>query len=437
VAKNQNKAFVKMVMATSTLALVVLFVAMFWAIRVFTAKTETLAQPKIETTQTTETLPVDIYADILGVIESKEDNLLYVWDIQKHQTIIVTLTESTEVRDIENNYMPREALTTGEIVSLRYAASEDKLIRVQVAERRFKKTGVQDYVIDRGNQTIQIGSKLYEYDGFTFVWQGDKKLNTYLIGEYDTLTVLGVENTIYTIILEGSQGYLQLENLPTREGKIEIGQGRLILLSEINDIVPLPVGQQSVVVTLDGYMPYQATVKAISGETVKLDLSDMELLTTQVQVTVKEASDYTLYIDGKIYSADKPIVLPYGNYELRIQAEGYEDFEAALILEKPVLSLMVAMQSLSDETTTTTSAGTETVSGSENSYSIWLSTEPSGARVLIDGIYKGQSPLHTSLGVGDYTVTFEKEGYETYITSLIIDNSDNQHNYYYVLTPTS
>ncbi|MCK4260650.1 MAG: PEGA domain-containing protein [Halanaerobiales bacterium] len=64
---------------------------------------------------------------------------------------------------------------------------------------------------------------------------------------------------------------------------------------------------------------------------------------------------------------------------------------------------------------------TETNYGSLN-----ITSEPTGADVYINGEYKGQTPLYiggvvTGLEKGEYTILFEKEGYESIEKSIIVD----------------
>ena len=159
---------------------------------------------------------------------------------------------------------------------------------------------------------------------------------------------------------------------------------------------------------------------------------------------------YNIKIDNTTYAKGDQISIPQGTYTVTITAENYKPWTKTITFAKENYTIKATLQSNKAEDAT--SPGTSTDSGTSSTPSkeetnnteatsetktIDIATDPSGAKVYINGVNKGTTPYKVTLPIGSYSVLLEKDGYEVYSTSIILDGSDDQTGFLYVLTPNS
>lgn len=251
-------------------------------------------------------------------------------------------------------------------------------------------------------------------------------------------------------------------NIPSREGRLELDINRMIPLSELTMPIEVTAGKHKVVVSIKGYNDIIEEIDVAPGEVYELSLNSVNRSYTNVNIVVAntDVEDYTININNKTYTKGEKISLPQDIYTFKITAEGYKTWSKQIVLSKPNQTIKVVLKSdkpedEKDENTTltdtsqgnnssnnTSNNSTSTSQGEENNTAatgetktIDIATDPSGAKVYINGVNKGTTPYKATLTLGSYSILLEKEGYEIYNTSIILDGSDDQTGFLYVLTP--
>jgi hypothetical protein len=118
------------------------------------------------------------------------------------------------------------------------------------------------------------------------------------------------------------------------------------------------------------------------------------------------------YPDGS-----KKIELSQGEYDVRIEREGYDDFIQEIEIEDEELVLKVNFRT----------GGTVIAGEGELFGDITIYSEPGWAKVYIDGTYKGVAPIMDKLSYGEHYVKLELDGYDTYGEHIIIDRPEQTY----------
>ncbi|MFQ5835617.1 MAG: PEGA domain-containing protein [bacterium] len=131
----------------------------------------------------------------------------------------------------------------------------------------------------------------------------------------------------------------------------------------------------------------------------------------KVRVT-SEPSHASVYLDGK-YRGTTPLTIrrvSVGEHRLRVAKEGYNDWSKTIFVERGQTSYVFAQL--------------------EPSYhyrrgSIRLSSQPSYAKVFIDGVDKGRTPVTVrGLKAGWHELAVIKEDYRIYVKDMYVDRGE-------------
>jgi outer membrane protein assembly factor BamE (lipoprotein component of BamABCDE complex) len=169
-------------------------------------------------------------------------------------------------------------------------------------------------------------------------------------------------------------------------------------------VTPLTVilipGNYTVNITKDGYDDYTTT------STVKPDLTSTVsaiLKTNTGKLSVSSSpTGAQIYLNGS-YKGVTPLTLTLspGSYAVKITKDGYNDYTT---------------------TSTVKLYSTSTVSATikRNTGTLSVSSSPTGAKIYLNGSYKGVTPLTLTLSPGSYAVKITKDGYNDYTTTSTV-----------------
>lgn len=430
-----NKMFVKSMIITAIIGLTTLMIFMFIGIKYFTDQKTNIPAMEIEEIRKPS---VPFNSIIVGVVNEISNDKISIFDIEKRQDVATSIRKSTQIHDERGKTIPLASINVGEIVEISYEPAEDNLVSIAKSGSSWRKTDLKGVAIDHAANKVKIGANTYKYTGNTLLLDkdGNKLDNIHLIGPYDTLEIVGIGEDIYSIKILGAKGFIQLDGLPTTEGRVEIDINRQINLEDATKPIPVTQGSHKVGIYLDGYEPVIKQVQVKSGTTIIVTPEGVKKSYYNLSVVVANGENqYEVQVDGKTYKPGEAIQLTKGEYQVSVMREGFEKWEQKIVIEESrTLSVILTAIKTEAETEPSDSPTDEVV---QADYSINISTNPSDAEVYIDGELKGKTPYNTTLPLGDYHVELKKEGYENYETSLIIDNSDTQNSYLYMLIPKS
>ena len=170
-------------------------------------------------------------------------------------------------------------------------------------------------------------------------------------------------------------------------------------------VAKLEVGEHQVVVSKTGFKPEVEKVQVKASGLALLSVKLEKMSFGRLRITSQPVGA-EVFID----SLSKGTTLPAGltfdsleakSYKLRITAQNYEPFEQTLVLapnDAKTVDAVLVPRSLS------------------------VSSNPSGAAVIVNDQPKGQTPcLVTGLAPGKYSVKVTKEGYEDFSTEVAVE----------------
>jgi len=168
-------------------------------------------------------------------------------------------------------------------------------------------------------------------------------------------------------------------------------------------------GTHDIAISLDGYNPYTTTITVASGaeSVVSAALSQDNSKTSGTLSVSSDPAGATVTIDGT-QAKKTPCTytnLQPGTYSVEIKKSGYISYTKTVAVTSDADSEISA--SLNPVTTTG---------------SLTVNSDPSGASIYLNGVYRGISPVHIdTLDSGIYTIKAEKSSYntETDIINLI------------------
>ncbi|OON97368.1 MAG: hypothetical protein ATN36_03535 [Epulopiscium sp. Nele67-Bin005] len=457
-----NRGFVNMIIATGMIGVATLSGFVYLGLSHFTndSSAKTIEPPK---TETIDNSIISINSELLGVVQYKTEDELIVFDLQTGYTVRIELAPQTWIKDQKENPVPLDAIIPGEVVFIVYDKITEVASEVGVYFDRWLRTDVDGTYLNQNDQTLSFGEHSFFYNaGVTWINSIGDVMEEYVVGAKDKLLIRGIGNQIVTIQVIDEHGFLQLVDLPASTGRIEVNRNQQVKIEELGDEFKLPVttGTHDIVLYIDGYEQLNYNNITIeSGQTYPISAFDAkeELYQLVVQLGI---SDFTIKINDSEYKPTDIIHLPYGQYILEIEAEGYQPYshsvsivrdtvvrpvlqkEITPVEEEPEEEITEEGETTENNTEATTESGTNSSTSSNTTssnsstdvgHSINLNTTPEGAKIFVDGVYKGLTPASLTLDVGVYYVELEKDGYEKYSTSLIIDSEDSKRNYLYML----
>lgn len=174
--------------------------------------------------------------------------------------------------------------------------------------------------------------------------------------------------------------------------------------------------------------------------------------TVTINVTPADAK---VYINGKL-DEDHVYYNLYGNYSLRVEAEGYNTFRGSFKISEPVKTYNIKLKKADDnkdDTTEDTESTDDTTEAPGTTDDSSTTTEdkkkpdsstddkktdnvisvktPEGVGVYLDGEYVGTAPVSFPKTVGTHTITLYKSGYliKSYTIQANDDGKDDEYNF--------
>ncbi|HHX60502.1 MAG TPA: PEGA domain-containing protein [Epulopiscium sp.] len=459
--KSSQKKFMQTMIITGVVGLSIMMIVMLYMVKLFGQKKAVIV-PESSTSvvgnKDKEDRETEQLRGVVRDIGNKRKNIK-VWDIEEKQEVKVYIKEKTQITDSYGKPMSIQEVGLGDIVQITYDARKKDILTIQKSAKAWTKSEVLGIDLNTQSKTIKIGNVKYGYTSDIVIINDELELvDISDINSLDTLMIQGIDDTIWSMQVVQSAGYLKLSNIPTRKGTIEIGNNKIYRLEEIEDQIALPGGEHKIVIRMEGYHPLVKHIIISTKQIQELDLKDVEAEVANLKIKVVNTEvDYRVNIGGKTYKKDELIQVKSGQYTLKVAAEGFEVFEMEIQLVEGDRSINVTLQAKNEDPTA--GAGEQKL-GQENTVpqspapqnptpvtpkpeappveeiktvQIIIETDPADSQVFVNGVYKGKTPALTGLKPGEYSITIEKEGYLSLYTTIIIDASNAQKGFLYTL----
>ncbi len=418
----------------SVVGLITLMIVMFMVIRTYTKDGNQGSYVQKETQVKASNAKVEYSATLLVLVEKITEDEIVGFDIENKIRVSREITEGTKISDMYGSAMPAAQIKAGDIVEMVYQQDKEKVLSISKTSKVKSWKKISGVTIHHTNNQINIGGTAYDYVDDTMVFQSDgNKTNMAFVTPFDVVSIQGVNDIIWSITINEVAGSITLTDLPTTKGTLEIDRTRSFKLDELKGNISVIPGEHKILLQMEGYEIVKEDIVVEPGENYEISLKDVKKAYTVVNPLVNSSiANYTIKIGDKTYNKGEEIKVQQGTYKVEAEAEGYEPWSKEIVCGIEPFNLVISfIQKPTPSEAPDTTGETNTVLN--NTQTITLNTNPMGAKVYVNGVFKGETPCTVTLINGSYGVLFEKTGYSAYSTTILLDGSNEQVSYLYDL----
>ena len=410
------------------------------------------SQPAIETGNKKK-----ITAVLRGIDKEGGRIGVYLTDTLKETSFPYDL--ATSVKSVNDQELVMAELPFGSILDLELNDETGILSKVAVSKEAWDYKGVRNLQIDEVLSKMQIGESNFMYDaGLTVISGKDNVSLRNIDTSKDILEVRGIGEKILSINITTGHGVLDFTDYDDfLGGTVEIGYD---VFDDISDNMKyvLREGKYKVIMK-NGKLSVNKIIDIKRDRTEVLKISDFtKEMSKSSEVTFNlSPSSSSIYIDGREVDAYKKLELDYGEYLVRVKAEGYVGWERVVNISKPktVMSIALALKKekpeeedkdddgMAEPSTDLEGINVDNTDDSEEDESNNTSSEnkedeeikvrtdstktisfrkPEGATVSFDGRIIGDAPCEMAKVTGEHEITLKKDGYETQTFTVNIED---------------
>lgn len=357
---------------------------------------------------------------------------------------------ATGYADKYGQAMSLAQIREGDIVDITFLKSKKRLDSLRLSTDSWSNEFAQKYEFNTKRHDVSVGSDVYKITSDTLIFSQGQQIELMDLNSADILTFHGVDNTVYSIVVERGHGYLRLEGDENFIGGwIEVGQELIRPISE-DMLLTVPEGSYDVAISLRNSGGVKKVIINRNKETT-LNIGDLEVEEIRYGqiLFVTTPSDASVYVDGAKVDTGGPVELEYGIHQVIATAAGCNTVTAYFRVSQPSASLDVTLTVSengddTDEEDETGSSAAGSTDGSASvppvvtgSYMVHVDA-PEGVEVYLDGNYIGISPVSFKKVEGAHIVTLRRTGYETRSYTIQVDNEEKDISYSFTeLAPAS
>ncbi len=343
---------------------------------------------------------------------------------------------TTVIQDKYGSGMAMTQIHEGDIVDVAFLRNKKKLASMKLSENAWVLEKVEKYNFDVLGKNAEVGGGTYSLrNNLVVSSEGtDSQLEDIVRG--DVVSVSGIGNSIYSVVVEEGHGYLKLDNDEyLRGGWIEVGQSVIQQITE-DMLLVVPEGTYDVHLTASG-IDETRKVTVYRNQETTLDVGDVEIeepKTGRILFAVTPGNA-AVSIDGKEVDISAPVEIEYGIHRMTVEAEGYDTISQYIKVSQDLASISVTLEkSLEEEEDypanyeTPSSVSANEYNSAASNYKVYIDS-PSDVEVYLDGIYIGMSPVNFKKEPGTHTITLRKPGYVTKSYTIQIDDEEKDVTY--------
>ncbi|MDE7298038.1 MAG: hypothetical protein K2N94_04305 [Lachnospiraceae bacterium] len=281
-----------------------------------------------------------------GIVEAVNTSAgtLQFWDVETQQVLLLDYDSSTEIRDKYGLHIVAGQLTVGDIVNVGYDSETRKTVTVGISNETWELVRQTGISAGKNRALITNGTRNFAYSESLHVLDGDRPMELEEILKSDIVTLRGIGDEIYVILLLRGHGYLTLkEDDDYIGGSLTAGYE---YLSQITKDMVLTLNEGTYRLTLENE-ELTATVDAVirRGQTTELDLTAYARVpdpSGQVTFHILPEGSLLWLNDEKIWYAE-PVTLKYGGYRIRVESGGYVSYEGTIEVNSAALTFSVTL----------------------------------------------------------------------------------------------
>ena len=348
---------------------------------------------------------VDLRAGIIQAINLDSRRL----DIFLFETGTLELffaANSTEMLNRFGGAIVLSQLNVGDVVEIQHTNATLDSIRISPQTVAYR--NLSNVVVDLQASQILIGGRRYDFDANAVALYQGQRVDITTIQQHDILTIYTFDGKIASVNIH--YGTAQV-NVPAEHiivnGIIEISNTHRSNLFATDMEFFIPEGQHRIMVMGSNIQTFEHIINLERGEIYELNLDNVILLTSDITITTNQNA--TITINGQTFSPGEAFTLDFGDYEVTISAQGYYTQSFEISITEPTHEFEFNLEPV--------------IATRE----LFIFTNPTGARIYLDGVLMGESPIMLNVEFRYYNITLAKEGYIGGTFNIgITENTPNQ-----------
>ncbi len=382
-----------------------------------------LPAPKKDITEVpTNTSNEIVIKGVLKRIDS-ENKKMYFLDVNTGTDYEVPYTGGTDIKTKYDTIIAAVNLEIGSIydVTCDKKGTADKIYGAKDA---WKRSNVSGIAVNESSKTITSGPNDFSYSSNAVVMSAGEEISIAEVVKLDNVSLVGIDDTIYSIIVEQGHGYIEFTGTDLFEGGYaSLGNSHFLEVTK-GMLVTAPVGTYDVEVQ-KGNLVARKEVMVSEGQQVTVDFSDTQAPSTKTgAVNFKiTPSNAVMTIDGVEVDYSRPVTLSYGPHKITLVANHYEEYAETIIVNNTYYTKVIDMVAKDSSSTTKTTAASKT-----QNYAVKV-TAPVGAVLYVDSVYVGIVPCTFKKRAGNRIITLSKSGFKTVSYTISISDSEGDVTY--------
>lgn len=342
-----------------------------------------------------------------ALINSKNSNgKVGFYDFEHDVIYNMAVSDDTVVTDSDGSKLKNSFLQVGDIVKAYIDFDSKKVVSVNYTADAWERDNILGSALSFDEKTITVGSTVYDYtDGILVVFE-DSVSSLKNISENDVLCVKGFGNSVWSVRIKESGGFITVLGWEDIEnGTLSVdGEGAVKLDREK---IEISGGKHTVTIKGDNIEEYTADVYVTPGGEVGINLEDM--VNNGKIVFNSNVEGYDLYINGSLYEKKGECELPYGAYTLSVVKDGYNTWFKEIELKEEKMTIDINL-----EKSVTTGRVT-------------IYSDPAAAEIYIDEEFIGRAPVMIEKPYGEYIIRASLDGYPDFIDFITVSGADGRY----------
>jgi hypothetical protein len=388
----------------------------------------------------------------------KSGRTIRLHDIRENEEIILTYTGGTSLLDKYGQDISIDRVEVGLIVDIGYQSTKNRLIALRFSEKAWEYIGVNNMTIYPDDKMINIARTNYNYEE-PYVIDGEGFISLDDLAIQDELTVRGIEETIWSVVVTKGHGTVRIKDYEAFiGGSLTVGYEAV---SQISDNMTITIREGNYNLTVEnGEYSGTKNVTVNRNEDTIVSVGDLGPEPVKYGKTSFEITPFgaDLFIDKELTNYASPVELSYGEHNIEVSLGGYSTYQGDILVDFASKKLQIALPELQSRDNVSVIEWDETDDTDYEDYNNWDSEQyddeedpeyidslvndgdyeddpivdsdsliyiqkPTGASVYLNGEYKGVSPGSFQKVIGSHVLTLIKQGYQT--KSYTVDIADD------------
>ncbi|MCL1996144.1 MAG: PEGA domain-containing protein [Defluviitaleaceae bacterium] len=367
------------------------------------------------------TLPENVLA-FTGIITAIDEGnrVFQVHDVENRENRSLFWQPSTELRGRFGQTLVFNEIDIGTLVEVAYNPNNNHISTLNYynGSDAFEHRFVSGLQIDPNGSIILFDGRLYTFNSELIVLNSGQPDNIENIQMLTLVSMRGIGNTVWHIEIERGFGTVNvINNTAILNGFAEIGREESVPLganiNPLEHIVQISEGTHPVIVHGSNIALTTMDITVVSGQTTTLDLSEIEITSGYLNVSIN-VSGAIITLNGLPINPANPVSLPFGPHRIVAHAQDYQPFDEVIEFEDHNQNLNIV---LIPEQNIFIPPGVDLNLPTSR---VEIRTEPSGAIVFIDNVFVGTSPVVTRAVNGQREIMIQLDGHINLITPIFV-----------------